>query len=143
MSSSVTWQLCHPLWSSSAVPKAGVHLEFPSSALGHSACLHTNTSQASPSQVPCTSVNSLFSPPSCRSRELMDALERAALPVFSTTTTEDQHLLPEKERPICSPRSLQRANLKPPLQSGGPQPCPFSWEVTKDRLKAGNDLPAC
>lgn len=66
----------------------------------------------------------------------MDALECAALPVFSTRTTQDQHLLAEKGRPVCSPGSLQRANLKLPLRrivSVGPQLCPFSWEVTKDR----------
>lgn len=104
-----------------------MQLEFPSSALGHSACLHTNTSQASPSQVPHTSVNS---PPSCRSRELMDALECAALPVFPTRTAEDQHSLPEKGRPACSPES--QSETSPPKNcQRWIQLCPFSWEGTK------------
>lgn len=77
----------------------------------------------------------------------MDALECAALPVFSTRTTEDQHLLPEQGRPVCSQGPLQRAHPKLPLQrrvSGGAQPCPFSWEGTKDRwAMESRELLAC
>lgn len=44
-----------------------------------------------------------FLPPSCRSRELMDAFENVTLPIFPTKITENKYLLPEKPRPVCSP----------------------------------------
>lgn len=68
----------------------------------------------------------------------MDALERAALPVFPTRTADDQRSLPEKGRPARSPES--RSETSPKNCQCCIQLCPFSWEGAQ---KAGKDLPAC